>query len=231
MIEFSSSNSAESMDRLTCSICMEVVRHPKETPCEHTFCQKCLMDWIKISPTCPICRQPMQARDVKDAPRRLKSELSSLKVRCTFHSRGCDEEMELKDLSRHEEVCGFRGPKCSLTGCKRPLQQQGHSDEPVLKMKRFCGKRCLEDHVTHNYIIAYRHWTEWPNLRTLSRSSPTAEELDKRWNVLTSETTTILRELMPASEITVESNCMNVKGAIESINIYYTQLFSDDPSV
>ncbi|ESN97497.1 hypothetical protein HELRODRAFT_177925 [Helobdella robusta] len=40
----------------------------------------------------------------KDSMRALiLSELSCLKVRCPFHVKGCSAEVELKDLSKHEE--------------------------------------------------------------------------------------------------------------------------------
>lgn len=45
---------------LNCGICLERYKAPKVLPCLHTFCQKCLANYIpaeSLSVTCPICRQ------------------------------------------------------------------------------------------------------------------------------------------------------------------------------
>ena len=51
-------------DFLTCSICMEVFQHPSTLACQHTFCQRCLSNYIQTKPQavkrksipCPSCR-------------------------------------------------------------------------------------------------------------------------------------------------------------------------------
>ncbi|XP_061183573.1 tripartite motif-containing protein 2-like isoform X1 [Saccostrea echinata] len=45
---------------LNCGICLERYKAPKVLPCLHTFCEKCLANYIpaeSLSVTCPICRQ------------------------------------------------------------------------------------------------------------------------------------------------------------------------------
>lgn len=51
---------------LTCSICMEIFESPRQLPCQHTYCEKCLTLYIKGNSqdrrkrggrfNCPICR-------------------------------------------------------------------------------------------------------------------------------------------------------------------------------
>ena len=51
-IEFTSLNE--------CSICMEInYNQVIITDCNHEFHKKCLFEWIKNSPTCPICRKQL----------------------------------------------------------------------------------------------------------------------------------------------------------------------------
>ena len=46
-------------DTLTCPICLEIYKHPRNLLCGHSFCITCLF-MIKIdnSIICPICRNP-----------------------------------------------------------------------------------------------------------------------------------------------------------------------------
>jgi hypothetical protein len=51
-IEFTSLNE--------CSICMEInYNQVIITDCNHEFHKKCLFEWMKNSPTCPICRKQL----------------------------------------------------------------------------------------------------------------------------------------------------------------------------
>lgn len=46
-------------DTLTCPICLEIYKHPRNLSCGHPFCTTCLfMVKINNSITCPICRIP-----------------------------------------------------------------------------------------------------------------------------------------------------------------------------
>ncbi len=46
-------------DTLTCPICLEIYKHPRNLSCGHPFCTTCLfMIKINNSITCPICRIP-----------------------------------------------------------------------------------------------------------------------------------------------------------------------------
>lgn len=42
---------------LFCTICQEVFDDAKRINCGHTFCNNCIIEWIKKNSRCPICRQ------------------------------------------------------------------------------------------------------------------------------------------------------------------------------
>ncbi|KAF7776659.1 hypothetical protein Agabi119p4_5052 [Agaricus bisporus var. burnettii] len=44
---------------LTCEICFVLLYQPITTPCQHTFCAKCLHRSLDHSPACPLCRQDL----------------------------------------------------------------------------------------------------------------------------------------------------------------------------
>ena len=43
---------------LTCNICLNLLKEPKDLDCPHVFCLECLWQWVKKKPTveCPECR-------------------------------------------------------------------------------------------------------------------------------------------------------------------------------
>lgn len=42
---------------LECPICSETFEKLKSTPCKHSFCEKCIGEWLKKNNTCPLCRE------------------------------------------------------------------------------------------------------------------------------------------------------------------------------
>ncbi|EKM59081.1 uncharacterized protein PHACADRAFT_87866 [Phanerochaete carnosa HHB-10118-sp] len=49
----------ELLAELTCEICFALLWQPVTTPCQHTFCARCLHRTMDHSSACPICRQTL----------------------------------------------------------------------------------------------------------------------------------------------------------------------------
>ncbi|KAI0759917.1 PUA-like domain-containing protein [Irpex lacteus] len=49
----------ELLSELTCEICFALMWQPVTTPCQHTFCSKCLLRSMDHSTACPLCRQEL----------------------------------------------------------------------------------------------------------------------------------------------------------------------------
>ncbi|TFK55708.1 LON-domain-containing protein [Heliocybe sulcata] len=47
------------MAELTCEICYTLLYQPVTTPCQHTFCAKCLQRSLDHNNACPLCRQDL----------------------------------------------------------------------------------------------------------------------------------------------------------------------------
>ncbi|RPD81062.1 hypothetical protein L226DRAFT_529510 [Lentinus tigrinus ALCF2SS1-7] len=53
----------ELLSELTCEICFGLFWEPVTTPCQHTFCRRCLFRSLDHSQTCPLCRQKLPGYD------------------------------------------------------------------------------------------------------------------------------------------------------------------------
>lgn len=40
-----------------CTLCLELMKDPSVTTCGHTFCWRCIQDWVREKTECPLCRQ------------------------------------------------------------------------------------------------------------------------------------------------------------------------------
>lgn len=40
-----------------CTLCLEPMKDPSVTTCGHTFCWRCIQDWVREKTECPLCRQ------------------------------------------------------------------------------------------------------------------------------------------------------------------------------
>ena len=42
---------------MSCSICLNATHNPFTSKCNHSFCNKCILEWIMQNDNCPLCRE------------------------------------------------------------------------------------------------------------------------------------------------------------------------------
>ena len=51
-----------------CAICFATSHLPFTTKCNHTFCNKCLLQWMLENDSCPMCRYNISEKDLNATP-------------------------------------------------------------------------------------------------------------------------------------------------------------------
>lgn len=144
---------------LQCPICHDPLVDPVTTPCDHTFCYRCLRRSIASSPsgtTCPIDREPLSWLDCFSAARLVSTQLNNLVVRCPYHARGCGRELSREAVERHATTeCRYRDYSCPDTGCNsRVAYKPKHDACPHKEMKScpHCDTRIQEAELDAHYL-------------------------------------------------------------------------------
>jgi hypothetical protein len=84
----------------TCPLCLEVFENPCKIPCRHSFCTKCLDQFMTRQLTCPVCRQAFDKQQkVVDT-----QMIDGLRSQC-FECEGCRRTVVLHSLRAHMASC------------------------------------------------------------------------------------------------------------------------------
>jgi len=86
---------------LLCTVCHYVVVEPKESLCEHIYCESCSKDLQ----SCPVDNQPLQ---LTPSSKVFKRMISKLIIYCDHKNNGCDWQGEWSSLAAHlQQDCKF----------------------------------------------------------------------------------------------------------------------------
>lgn len=87
-------------DDLVCHICLQPLLQPLDTPCGHTFCSKCLRNFLQEKDFCPLDRKRLHFKLCKKSSILVHKLLDKLLVSCPFSSV-CQDVMQRCDLEAH----------------------------------------------------------------------------------------------------------------------------------
>ena len=48
----------------TCAICHELFVRPHTLSCSHSYCERCIISWMKRHQDCPTCRKPVEGKPI-----------------------------------------------------------------------------------------------------------------------------------------------------------------------
>ncbi|KAK3186612.1 hypothetical protein K4F52_004652 [Lecanicillium sp. MT-2017a] len=129
---YSLSYVTEPDSNLLCPICHDPLVDPVTTPCDHTFCYRCIRWSIASSPSgtaCPIDREPLIWADCFSAARLIRTQLNSLVVKCPYHNRGCAKELRREVIEKHATTeCRYREYYCPDKDCTKKLSSKPTDD-------------------------------------------------------------------------------------------------------
>jgi hypothetical protein len=110
---------------LLCPICHDPLVDPVTTPCDHTFCYRCIRRAFATSSAgtiCPIDREPLNWLECTSAARLVRTQLNNLLVKCPHQVRGCSKELKREAVEAHATTeCDLRYYVCPDAECDKKL--------------------------------------------------------------------------------------------------------------
>uniref|UniRef100_UPI00398E740B ligand of Numb protein X 2b n=1 Tax=Pristiophorus japonicus TaxID=55135 RepID=UPI00398E740B len=87
-------------DELVCHICLQALLQPLDTPCGHTFCFKCLENFLQEQDFCPMDRKRLHFQHCRKSSLLVRNLLDKLIVFCPFRL-DCEKVMQRCELDPH----------------------------------------------------------------------------------------------------------------------------------
>ena len=125
-------------EEFTCVICQELFICAHTLSCSHSFCERCIKEWMKTHKDCPICRkcsttQPIRSLALDNAIATVESKLSAeeKKERDTVK----EERMVLmgvKAPSTKPSVIVIASPSISTTGLSHSSASRSSNNETII---------------------------------------------------------------------------------------------------
>ncbi|XP_067654902.1 ligand of Numb protein X 2-like isoform X1 [Haliotis asinina] len=134
---------------LMCHICLQPLVNPLDTKCGHTYCSRCLKNYLKIQKQCPVDRLPLTLKDCSPSSILVKRLLDKLLIVCP-NVDYCEDVLQRSDLEAHllhrcrgavtrcikaSLGCTFQGPRSALQShlWECPYKDQHAGQNPVVE--------------------------------------------------------------------------------------------------
>ncbi|KPP63218.1 tripartite motif-containing protein 2-like, partial [Scleropages formosus] len=135
---------------LICSICLDRYKNPKVLPCLHTFCERCLQNYIpahSLTLSCPVCRQTSILPEKGVSALQSNFFITNLMDVLQRTPDGCAEDCAVRDTvavgatarplscpNHAGSVMEFYCPPCETAMCKECTSGE-HVEHPTVPLK------------------------------------------------------------------------------------------------
>ncbi|XP_062860034.1 RING finger protein 151 [Trichomycterus rosablanca] len=128
---------------LICIICRGVLRCPVRVACNHIFCKKCILQWMRRQETCPCCRKPV-SQSLMFVMFKLSKSIGRLPIKCRNEQQGCKATFPLSDEYLHTSICPFEWLLCPHQGCGvRVLRKDAQAHfQTCIHWRELCPMGC-----------------------------------------------------------------------------------------
>lgn len=65
-----------------CCICEKVLENAVQSPCEHTFCNVCIKEWLNSKDHCPKDKNDLAFEDLRPTASYFRNLLNKVEIRC-----------------------------------------------------------------------------------------------------------------------------------------------------
>ncbi|XP_046864606.1 E3 ubiquitin-protein ligase TRIM62-like [Xenia sp. Carnegie-2017] len=125
-----------------CSICLNVMKDARMCHNQHSFCRECIEEHLRVNAQrCPQCQDDLTVTTLHPA-RVINNMISKLKINCDYASRGCPEFINVENLKRHVENCGFAPVLCSNERCGLEINKR----DKIKHETELCEYRKIASH-------------------------------------------------------------------------------------
>ncbi|XP_073403643.1 ligand of Numb protein X 2-like [Dendrobates tinctorius] len=116
-------------DELVCHICLQPLLQPMDTPCGHTYCYKCLKNFLHEKDFCPMDRKKLCFQDCHKSSLLVRNLLDKLSVICPFMVE-CKQVMQRCELEPHlhNRCAGFRKYRAEREKRTAPVKDTNEAD-------------------------------------------------------------------------------------------------------
>lgn len=152
-------------EELICDICLNPFVKPMTTPCNHIFCEGCIIQSLEqVEENCPVCRKEISMDKLEPNKELiLHNFLSKLPVFCSSNHIGCSWQGPRGNLKNHRDNgCEFHicpvSEECDWKGKNSHIQKHAEiCPERIVMCPNECGfkgeSRLIEQHVRNTCLV------------------------------------------------------------------------------
>ncbi|XP_063288145.1 ligand of Numb protein X 2-like isoform X2 [Pelobates fuscus] len=127
-------------DELVCHICLQPLLQPMDTPCGHTYCFRCLKNFLKEKDFCPMDRKKLCFQECHKSSLLVRNLLDKLTVICPLLAE-CKHVMQRCELEPHlrNRCVGFKKYRAETERKRNPLSVGKEHQDAQTQMPQASG--------------------------------------------------------------------------------------------